>query len=92
MTYRLILLPDAEEDLEAHIKAGNKKLLKKIFVLFEELKQHPQTGTGRPKPLKYQQSGLWSRRIDDKHRMIYTIENEVITVYIIALWGHYDDK
>ncbi|MDR1981394.1 MAG: Txe/YoeB family addiction module toxin [Tannerellaceae bacterium] len=92
MIYRLILLPDAEQDIEVHVKAGNKKQLKKIFALFEELKQHPQTGTGKPKPLKYEKAGLWSRRIDDKHRLIYTIENEAVTVYIIALWGHYGDK
>jgi toxin YoeB len=92
MNYRLILLPGAEQDLEAHIKAGNKQHLKKIFALFEELKQHPQTGTGKPKFLKYRQSGVWSRRIDDKHRMLYTIENETVTVHVIALWGHYNDK
>ncbi|MDR3365717.1 MAG: Txe/YoeB family addiction module toxin [Prevotellaceae bacterium] len=92
MTYRLILLPDAEQDLEAHIKAGNKKQLKKIFALFEELKEHPQTGTGRPKLLRYQQAQVWSHRIDDKHRMVYTIENEAVMVHVIALWGHYDDK
>jgi len=67
MTYRLILLPNVEQDLEIHIKAGNKKLLNKILVLFEELKQHPQTGIGKPKLLKYQVQ-VWSRRIDDRHR------------------------
>gem|GEM_PF-5704673 len=34
MTYHLILLPDAEQDLEVHIRAGNKQQLKKIFTLF----------------------------------------------------------
>ena len=92
MTYHLILLPDAEQDLEVHIKAGNKRQLKKIFTLFEELKQHPHTGTGKPKSLKYQQAGLWSRRIDDKHRILYKIDEEVITVFVIALWGHYGDR
>ena len=91
MIYRLILLPDAEQDLETHIKAGNKKLLDKIFVLFEELKQHPHTGTGKPKLLKYRVQ-VWSRRIDSRHRMVYTIENDTVTVHIMALWGHYNDK
>jgi toxin YoeB len=92
MSYRLLLLPDAEQDLDAHIKAGNKQQLKKIFALFEELKEHPQTGTGKPKLLKYRHAGVWSRRIDDKHRMLYTIEDRVVTVHVVALWGHYDDK
>ncbi|MDR0606517.1 MAG: Txe/YoeB family addiction module toxin [Bacteroidales bacterium] len=92
MNYELELTYTAKQDLEAHIKAGNKQLLKKIYALFEELRQHPQTGTGKPKLLKYRQSGLWSRRIDDKHRMIYTIENKDVTIYVIALWGHYNDN
>jgi Uncharacterized protein conserved in bacteria len=82
MNYQLALSSEAEQELDAHIKAGNKQLLKKIFSLFEELQQHPKMGTGRPKPLKYQQAGLWSRRIDD----------DIITVFILALWGHYNDK
>lgn len=92
MIYRLVLQSAAEHDLDAHIQAGNKQLLKKIYQLFEELKQHPQTGTGKPKLLKYMQAGIWSRRIDDKHRMLYTIENDKVTVFVISLWGHYDDK
>ena len=68
MTYELILQPKADQHLDAHIRAGNKQLLKKIYTLFEELKQHPQTGTGKPEKLKHRQTGLWSRRIDDKHR------------------------
>jgi toxin YoeB len=92
MSYRIILQPDAEKDLDSHIKAGNKLHLRKIYALFEELKEHPKTGTGKPKPLKYEQAGLWSRRIDDKHRMLYTIEDEAVTVFVISLWGHYDDK
>lgn len=92
MTYELELTQEAEQDLEAHTKAGNKRQLKKIFTLFEELKQHPQTGTGKPEKMKYGYSGVWSRRIDDKHRMLYTIEDETVKVFIISLWGHYDDK
>jgi toxin YoeB len=92
MIYRLILQPAAEQDLDAHIKAGNKQLLKKIYHLFEELKQHPQSGTGKPKLLKYEEAGIWSRRIDDKHRMLYTVEDQTVTVFVISLWGHYNDK
>lgn len=92
MSYFLELTPKAEKDLESHIKAGNKILLKKIYRLFEELEKHPETGTGKPHPLKHQRSGTWSRRIDDKHRMIYFIADKKVTVFVISLWGHYDDK
>ena len=48
MNYKLIVQPEAENHLEVHIKSGNKILLKKIYKLFEELKEHPKTGTGKP--------------------------------------------
>lgn len=92
MTYIVELTEQAESDLDAHIKAGNKTLLKKIARLIGELVEHPQTGAGKPKPLKYDKAGVWSRRIDDKHRMLYIIDNEIVTVFVISLWGHYDDK
>ena len=92
MSYKLILQPKAEEHLEMHTKAGNKILLKRIYKLFEELKIHPETGTGKPHKLKHEKAGIWSRSIDDKHRMLYVIHNEIVTVFVISLWGHYDDK
>lgn len=92
MNYKLIIQPEAEIHLEAHIKSGNKILLKKIYKLFEELKVHPETGTGKPEKLKYQHKEIWSRRIDGRHRMKYVIENDRVIVVVISLWGHYDDK
>ena len=53
MNYTLIIEPKADAHLEDHIKARNKILLKKIYRLFEELKTHPETGTGKPERLKY---------------------------------------
>ena len=92
MSYKLIVEPEAEIHLDAHIKAGNKILLKKIYKLFEELKEHPETGTGKPEKLRYQETEIWSRRIDDKHRMRYIIDNNRVIVFVISLWGHYGDK
>ncbi|MDR0744306.1 MAG: Txe/YoeB family addiction module toxin [Tannerella sp.] len=89
MTYRLILAPEAEIDLEAHIKSGNKALLKKIFTLFEELKQHPCIGTGKPEQLKYDLAGKWSRRINGEHRMVYIVRESDKAVDVLALRYHY---
>jgi len=90
MTYRLVMQTDADDDLDRHIRAGNKKLLKKIYDLFEELKQHPETGTGNPEYKKY--DAFWARRISNKHRMTYEINEEKMIVKLLSLWGHYDDK
>jgi len=92
MTYFVELSDNADEHLKAHEKAGNKILLKRIYKLLEELTEHPETGTGKPHKLKYGKVGIWSRSIDDKHRMTYVIHDEIVTVLVISLWGHYEDK
>jgi toxin YoeB len=92
MTYEIILEPLAEKHLEAHITAGNKILLKRIYKLLKELSEHPETGTGKPHKLKHTKSDVWSRHIDDRHRMLYAIGKEKVIVFVISLWGHYDDK
>lgn len=94
MKYFIELDIEAEKHLKAHAKAGNKILLKKIYKLFVELEDHPSTGTGKPHILKYQNSefDVWSRKIDDRHRMLYTIDDGKVTVIVISLFGHYGDK
>jgi len=64
MSYRLDFTKLAQEHIAFHKKAGNKSLLNKIAVLLIELTEHPFTGTGKPEPLKYKLSGMWSRRND----------------------------
>ncbi len=54
MTYRLILKEIAIKDIEQYKITGKKKVLNKINVLFDELREHPETGTGQPKKLKHE--------------------------------------
>jgi toxin YoeB len=92
MTYKIILEPLVEEHLEVHLRAGNKILIKRIYKLLEELSEHPERGTGKPHKLRYERGGIWSRSIDDRHRMLYVIDDNVVTVFVISLLGHYGDK
>lgn len=92
MIYELILSDEAEAHLIEWRKSGQKKTLKKILNLFEELKEHPTTGTGHVEQLKGNLSGLWSREINKGDRMIYSIEDYKVIVNIISLKGHYGDK
>ena len=71
---------------------GTEKGVEKIVALLEELKVHPQTGTGKPEALKGDFSGLWSRRIDKGARLIYSIYEETVCVYVLSMRGHYGDK
>jgi toxin YoeB len=89
MTYKLIFQRQAEKDLDEWSKSGAKKLLNKIFDLFDELKEHPTTGTGKVEQLKGNLSGFWSRRIDKENRIIYKVEDHIITVTVISCKGHY---
>lgn len=92
MSYSLKFTSDALEDIDSHKKSGNLLILKKLAVLLEELTEHPRTGTGQPEELKYEFSGCWSRRLTAKHRLVYKIKEDLVTVEIIYASGHYRDK
>ncbi len=90
MNYKLIIEPRAEKDLVKHKKHGNKKLLKKIGKLIDELRQNPRTGTGQVERLKYyQEREIYSRRIDKEHRLVYEIIEQQVIVVLISAFGHY---
>jgi len=89
MKYEVNILPKADRDIRSYLKAGNKVAFQKIQALIKELERHPTSGTGRPEPLKHNLSGYWSRRIDQKNRMVYRIEEEKVTVVVISAAGHY---
>lgn len=89
--YRIIIKKTARKDLAKHKKSGNKKNTIKISKIIQELKIHPYTGTGKPELLKYELSGLWSRRINKKDRLVYEVVEKIVTVYVISAIGHYDD-
>ena len=92
MSYKLVLMPEAERHLTEWRKSGQKKVLRKIASLFAELQEHPTTGTGQVEQLKGNLQGFWSRRIDKSSRIIYKIEEETVTVFVVSAKGHYGDK
>jgi len=82
-------MPRAEEDLEYWKATGNKRVMKRITKLLEDILQHPFTGIGKPEPLKGDLQGVWSRRITDEHRLVYSISNGMVYVYVLSLRYHY---
>lgn len=82
-------LPRAEEDLEYWKRTGNKRMMKRISTLLADILAHPFTGIGKPEPLKGEQHGLWSRRITDEHRLVYSISSGMVYVYVLSLRYHY---
>ena len=68
--------------------AEDKSILKKINELIKEIQRTPYEGKGKPEPLKYDLAGLWSRRIDREHRLVYQVKENEILIY--ACKYHYD--
>jgi toxin YoeB len=82
----------AKKDLDFWLKSGNKAIVNKIYSLIEDIQIHPFKGIGKPEPLKYKLSGVWSRRINQEHRIIYQVteENTIEILDILSLKGHYE--
>ena len=91
MTYRLDIADQAKEDL-ARLKRNEASAFTKAKKMIAELREHPRTGIGKPKPLTSDRAGQWSRRITRKHRMVYEIHDESVSVCLLSSYGHYDDK
>lgn len=68
----------------------DRKTLKRINSILKDISRNPYEGIGKPEGLKGNLSGYWSRRIDDKNRLVYRVKNEQIEVYQCK--NHYEDK
>ena len=82
----------AKLHIKQHVKSGDKASIKKIEKILIELSETPYTGIGNPEALKHELSGYWSRKINRKDRMIYKVEEYIITVFVISAMGHYGNK
>lgn len=65
----------------------NRQILQRINELIKDIERNGNMGIGKPEPLRHELSGYWSRRINNEHRMIYSIEGNKIN--IISCLGHY---
>lgn len=68
--FRVTVTDEAKFDISKHFKSGNKATIKKIEQILKELELHPFSG--QPEQLKHELHGFWSRRINQKDRMIYS--------------------
>jgi toxin YoeB len=89
MTYEIQFKKQADRDI-AMLKKSEPAAYHKLERLLHELQEHPRTGTGKPEPLRSDRAGQWSRRITQRHRLVYTIDDDRIIVLVIAVAGHYD--
>lgn len=90
----VIYAPKAVADLAYWKKSGNKRVQKKIQQLITAIKENPFEGIGKPEPLKHDLAGKWSRRINQEHRIIYTVsdEDQIQILHLLSLKGHYEKQ
>ena len=89
MTYKINVLSNANTDLHWSRK-NDKTSYVKIFDLTREIMIDPREGTGKPERLKYFEYEVYSRRINHKDRLIYTIFEGKKEVDISSCRGHYE--
>ena len=83
----IVFQPKAYEDIKYWKSINNQTILDKISKLLASVKVNPYQGIGKPEPLKHKMTGMWSRRINEKHRLVYRLRNDVIMIY--SLKDHY---
>ena len=84
----LTFTPSAWADYQWFVQ-HDRKLVKRINQLVQDILRAPFEGIGKPEALKGDLSGYWSRRINDEHRLVYTVKDEA--VIFIACRFHYGE-
>jgi toxin YoeB len=90
--FRVEVTEIAKKHIALHLKSGNQANIKRIENILKELTVTPFEGIGNPEPLKYRLTGFWSRKINLKDRMIYSVNDKLVLVEVISAMGHYSDK
>ena len=86
---KYIFVDESWEDY-LYWQTTDKKMLKRINDLLKDIARNPYNGIGKPEPLKHKYQGYWSRRINEKHRLIYKIREDEILIAKCRF--HYDDQ
>lgn len=90
--FRLEVTDSAKKQMALHYKSGDKGTLTKLSKILVELTIHPFEGVGNPEKLKHNLTDFWSRRINSKDRIIYSVNENLVLVEVVSAMGHYTDK
>ncbi len=91
MIYKIDYSKEAEKVIRKR-KKSNKPLFEKLRKVLNSIVQTPREGIGHPEAMKGGNDITYSRRITAHDRIIYNVFDDIITVVIIEVEGHYDDK
>ena len=90
--YKITLSEQARKEYLYFSQSGNKAILNKVAALLNDIAEHPYTGLGKQEPLKYDLSGKWSRRINEEHRIVYSVNDDRVEIDILSMRYHYSKK
>ena len=85
---RLLFTPRGWDD-HRYWQIHDRERLHRIDYLLECTKREPCGGAGDPLPLRHVLEGVWSRRIDDEHRLVYLVEGDQVVV--LQARHHYEE-
>ena len=85
----LVWTPKGWEDY-LYWQVQDKKTCRRVNALINTALRTPFEGEGKPEPLRYQLAGLWSRRIDQEHRLIYAWDEDAQTLTVLQCRYHYE--
>ena len=88
VNYKVIYTKNAAKDI-SNLKAAN--LAKKAQHLIELIKENPFQNPPPYEKLLGDLDGLYSRRINIQHRLVYEVLEDIKTVKIISMWSHYEN-
>ena len=77
---KVAFLPDAFEHLNFWMRE-DRKISKRIADLIRDIDRDPFNGIGKAEPLRGNLAGLWSRRITEEHRLVYSVSEDEILIY-----------
>ena len=83
---RIEFAPKAFQEYQNWIQT-DRKIAIRIGDIIKDIQRSPFDGIGKPEPLRFQFKGYWSRRIDQEHRLIYSVNQE--SILIISCYSHY---
>ncbi|EIC21084.1 Txe/YoeB family addiction module toxin [Thiorhodovibrio frisius] len=89
MTYRICILDNAQDDLD-WLRKNDRTSYVKCFDLVREIMNDPRSGSGKPERLRYFEKEVYSRRVNQKDRLVYTIYESLQEIDISSFRGHYD--
>lgn len=76
---RLVFTPHGWDDY-VYWQQTDRATLKRINRLIDDALRNPFEGIGKPEQLRHALAGLWSRRIDEEHRLVYLVDGEDLIV------------